>query len=79
MECGDVCLEFLKQKQKQEKVVEVFVISADGQTISIYQPNNGRGEPVSDTPVPLPTVPTKSFTFDTLPEKYWKKYQYASR
>ncbi|XP_060073337.1 serine/threonine-protein kinase PLK4-like isoform X2 [Ylistrum balloti] len=79
LECGDVCLEFLKQKQKTEKVVEVFLISVDGETINIYQPNNGRGEPVGDVPVPLPPVPSKSFTFNTLPEKYWKKYQYASR
>ncbi|XP_069130395.1 serine/threonine-protein kinase PLK4-like isoform X3 [Argopecten irradians] len=79
LECGDVCLEFLKQKQKVEKVVEVFLISVDGQTVNIYQPNNGRGEPVGDVPVPLPPVPSKSYTFDTLPEKYWKKYQYAFR
>ncbi|OWF53904.1 serine/threonine-protein kinase PLK4-like isoform X2 [Mizuhopecten yessoensis] len=79
LECGDVCLEFLKQKQKVEKVVEVFLISVDGQTVNIYQPNNGRGEPVCDVPVTLPPVPSKSYTFDTLPEKYWKKYQYAAR
>lgn len=30
MENGEVCLEFVKQKHKEEKVVEVFVISSDG-------------------------------------------------
>jgi len=79
MESGDVCLEFVKQKHKEEKVVEVFVISNSGMQISIYQPNNGRGVTVEDQPVALPKVPLKSFSYAELPEKYWKKYQYASR
>lgn len=79
MENGEVCLEFVKQKQKVEKVMEVFVISPDGMSVKIYQPNHGKGEPISDHPLPLPESPTKQFTFDELPEKYWKKYQYAAR
>lgn len=79
MENGEVCLEFVKQKQKVEKVMEVFVISPDGTSVKIYQPNHGKGEPISDHPLSLPESPTKQFTFDELPEKYWKKYQYAAR
>ncbi|KAK3606347.1 hypothetical protein CHS0354_041983 [Potamilus streckersoni] len=76
---GEVCLEFLKQKHKEEKVVEVFMISSDGNQINIYQPNNGKGEPVKDRPITPPSVPVKSYSYEELPEKYWKKYQYAAR
>ncbi|CAG2248016.1 PLK4 [Mytilus edulis] len=79
LESGEVCMEFVKLKQKVEKVVEVMVISVDGQKINVYQPNRGKGEPVGEEPVALPTEPIKSFVFDLLPEKYWKKYQYAAR
>ena len=79
LEHGEVCLEFVKQKQKVEKVIEVFVISHDGLTIKIYQINGGKGETSGEHPIPLPAVPTKQFMFDQLPEKYWKKYQYAAR
>ncbi|KAL5011938.1 hypothetical protein ScPMuIL_010489 [Solemya velum] len=79
MEHGMVCLEFLKMKQKEERVVEVFLISADGKDIKVYQPNNGRGIPVADQPPTLPETPLKAFSYDDLPEKYWKKYQYAAR
>ncbi|XP_053399578.1 serine/threonine-protein kinase PLK4-like isoform X2 [Mercenaria mercenaria] len=79
MENGEVCLEFVKQKHREEKVVEVFVISQNGMQVSIYQPNNGKGVPAEDQPIALPKVPLKSFAFSELPEKYWKKYQYASR
>lgn len=79
MESGEVCMEFVKRKQSVEKVVEVMVISIDGQKINVYQPNRGKGEPVGEEPVLLPSEPIKSFVFDLLPEKYWKKYQYAAR
>ncbi|XP_056010462.1 serine/threonine-protein kinase PLK4-like isoform X2 [Ostrea edulis] len=79
MDNGEVCLEFVKQKHKVDKVMEVFVISSNGMGIKIYQPNSGKGEPVSDHPVSLPASPSKEFSFDELPEKYWKKYQYAAR
>lgn len=79
LESGEICMEFVKMKQKVEKVVEVMVISVDGQKINVYQPNRGKGEVVGEEPVPLPAEPVKSFVFDLLPEKYWKKYQYAAR
>ncbi|XP_061163972.1 serine/threonine-protein kinase PLK4-like [Saccostrea echinata] len=79
MENGEVCLEFVKQKQKVDKVMEVFVISPDGLNVKVYQPNSGKGEPVSDHPVSLPETPSKQFSFEELPEKYFKKYQYAAR
>lgn len=34
LENGEVCLEFVKQKHKEEKVVEVFNISSDGQQVN---------------------------------------------
>ncbi|KAK3099608.1 hypothetical protein FSP39_006997 [Pinctada imbricata] len=79
LESGEVCLEFVKQKQKVEKVIEVFVISVDGMSIKIYPINGGKGENSGDHPVALPNSPSRQFTFDQLPEKYWKKYQYAAR
>jgi polo-like kinase 4 len=79
MDNEEVHLEFVKQKQKVDKVMEVFVISPDGMSIKIYLPNSGKGEPVSDHAVSLPETPSKQFSFDELPEKFWKKYQYAAR
>jgi polo-like kinase 4 len=35
LESGEVCMEFVKLKQKVEKVVEVMVISVDGQKINV--------------------------------------------
>ena len=34
LESGEVCLEFVKQKHKEERVVEVFVISNDGMQVN---------------------------------------------
>ncbi|ESP02150.1 hypothetical protein LOTGIDRAFT_111267 [Lottia gigantea] len=79
LESNEVCLEFLKQKGKEEKVVEIFLISPDGQNISMWQPNNGHGTRISDQSNPPTDLPSKKFTYTTLPEKYWKKYQYAAR
>ena len=36
MDNGEVCLEFVKTKHKEEKVVEVFIISADGMQVGLY-------------------------------------------
>lgn len=74
-----VSLEFLKIRQKQERVVDVFVVSADGQDINVFQPNHDQGVPVGNQPLSLTVPHTNSFTYNTLPEKYWKKYQYAAR
>ena len=37
---GEVCLEFVKQKHKEEKVVEVFVISQEGTRVRINHSNH---------------------------------------
>ncbi|KAL5012114.1 hypothetical protein ScPMuIL_010665 [Solemya velum] len=79
MESGMVCLEFLKVRQKEERVVDVFVVSANGQEIKMFQPNNSKGVHVSSQPLSLPRTHLKSFSYDDLPQKYWKKYQYAAR
>ncbi|XP_050415388.1 serine/threonine-protein kinase PLK4 isoform X2 [Patella vulgata] len=81
LESNEVCLEFFKLKGKEERVVEVFLISSDGQQISIWQPYSGHSIDMSnqfDTDVLL-DPPVKTFTYKLLPEKYWKKYQYAAR
>lgn len=76
----EVVLEFLKQKSKEERVVDVFRISQDGLRIIMYQPNKGKGIRMRDNP---PDVPTDGadhiYSYENLPEKYWKKYMYAHR
>lgn len=79
LETGGVCLEFIKNKGKEQRVVEVFSISSDGQQITVFHPGEGgRGVAVGDSP-PLPPASSKNFTFKSLPDKYFKKYQYAAR
>lgn len=79
MENGEVCLEFVKQKQKVEKVMEVFVIFFDGMSVKIYQLNYGKGEFISDYFFLFFELFIKQFIFDEFLEKYWKKYQYVVR
>ncbi|XP_071087123.1 serine/threonine-protein kinase PLK4-like isoform X1 [Haliotis cracherodii] len=79
LETGEVCLEFLKNKNKVEKVVEVFSISADGSQVSVYQPNEGHGVVVTDRPPSPDDEMLKTFAYGSMPEKYYKKYQYATR
>ncbi|XP_055958835.1 serine/threonine-protein kinase PLK4-like [Patella vulgata] len=62
LENGDVCLEFLKYKDNIERVAEIFIVSADGQNITIKHPDR--------------KTETKK-TYKDLPEKQWKKYHYA--
>ncbi|XP_055990497.1 serine/threonine-protein kinase PLK4 [Sorex fumeus] len=78
LDSEEVCVELLKEAAGQEHVREVLQISSDGARITIYYPNDGRGLPLTDRP-PSPPASTSSFHFDSLPEKYWRKYQYASR
>ncbi|XP_006153205.1 serine/threonine-protein kinase PLK4 [Tupaia chinensis] len=78
LDSEEVCVELLKEYTSQEYVKEVLQISTDGNTITIYYPNDGRGFPLTDRP-PSPTNSISRYTFDNLPEKYWRKYQYASR
>ncbi|CAL8286774.1 unnamed protein product [Lota lota] len=78
LETGDVCLELLKGQGSQERVKEVLRISCDGSMVTIYQPNDGKGFPVLDRP-PAPPEDILICSYEDLPEKYWKKYQYASK
>ncbi|XP_064608890.1 serine/threonine-protein kinase PLK4-like [Liolophura sinensis] len=78
MENGEICLEFLRVKDKEERVIEVFHISSDGLQVAVFQPGSSRGVVVGDKPIPV-SPNCKRFTFDNLPQKYWKKYQYAAR
>ncbi|XP_045408254.1 serine/threonine-protein kinase PLK4 isoform X2 [Lemur catta] len=78
LDSEEVCVELLKEYTSQEYVKEVLQISSDGNMITIYYPNDGRGFPLADRP-PSPTDNISRYSFDNLPEKYWRKYQYASR
>ncbi|XP_003927762.2 serine/threonine-protein kinase PLK4 isoform X2 [Saimiri boliviensis] len=78
LDSEEVCVELLKEYASQEYVKEVLQISSDGNTITIYYPNDGRDFPLADRPPSL-TDNISRYSFDNLPEKYWRKYQYASR
>ncbi|KAF6096214.1 polo like kinase 4 [Phyllostomus discolor] len=78
LDSEEVCVELLKEHSSQEYVKEVLHISSDGSMITIYYPYDGRGFPLADRP-PSPTDNISRYSFDNLPEKYWRKYQYASR
>ncbi|XP_076446054.1 serine/threonine-protein kinase PLK4-like isoform X2 [Babylonia areolata] len=79
LESGEVCMEFVKNKGREERVVEVFSISSDGQQIIVFHPGDGgRGVAIGEAP-PSPPSSCKTFTFRTLPDKYFKKYQYAAK
>ena len=43
LDTGDVCLEFVKNRSKEERVAEIFLISPDGQQVTVYQPNGCLG------------------------------------
>ncbi|CAJ1073687.1 serine/threonine-protein kinase PLK4 [Xyrichtys novacula] len=76
LDTGEVCMELLKCQSGQERVKEVLRISCDGSMVTIYQPNGGKGFPVLDCP-PAPPEDILICSYEDLPEKYWKKYQYA--
>nr|XP_046269198.1 serine/threonine-protein kinase PLK4 [Scatophagus argus] len=78
LDSGEVCMELLKCHSGQERVKEVLRISCDGSMVTIYQPNGGKGFPVLDCP-PAPPEDILICSYEDLPEKYWKKYQYASK
>ncbi|XP_013418582.1 serine/threonine-protein kinase PLK4 [Lingula anatina] len=78
LEDGEVCLEFFKSKDNQDRVVEVCKISADGRKIIVYQPKIPH-QPVQDRPPTPPGDTACIYTYHDLPSKYWKKYQYAAR
>ncbi|CAG7709739.1 unnamed protein product [Allacma fusca] len=80
LENGEVCLEFLKNRDGTEKVYDVLRISPDGMRIILYQPNRGKGQLVGSEPPILPEQGADAiYNYDNLPEKHWKKYCYASR
>ena len=80
---GWVCLEFTKPHGGDggERVVEIFRVSPDGGQIEVYQPEGGRGSALRECPPspPSPHTVVKQFSYDDLPRKYWKKYEYAAR
>ncbi|XP_043825401.1 serine/threonine-protein kinase PLK4 isoform X2 [Dromiciops gliroides] len=78
LDTEEVCVELLKEVASQEYVKEVLQVSSDGNSITIYYPNDGKGFPLADRPLP-PSEDMARYSFDSLPEKYWRKYQYASR
>ncbi|XP_055481876.1 serine/threonine-protein kinase PLK4 [Psammomys obesus] len=78
LDSEEVCVELLKECASEGLVKEVLQISSDGTMITVYYPNDGRGFLLADRP-PLPNDNISRYSFDNLPEKYWRKYQYASR
>ncbi|KAK2718347.1 hypothetical protein QYM36_005603 [Artemia franciscana] len=80
LENGEVCLEFIKSKKGLERIVDVCRISDDGLRVAIYQPNGSRGIPVSETPPLLPSGGADFIhSYENLPQRFWKKYEYANR
>lgn len=61
-ENGSVSLEFLKIKNGEERVAEIFTVSGDGHELRIRHPSRQ-----SETET----------TYEELGEKHWKKYHYA--
>ncbi|XP_069487205.1 serine/threonine-protein kinase PLK4 isoform X2 [Ambystoma mexicanum] len=78
LDTGEVCMEFLKDHSSQERVKEVLRIACDGSLITVYHPNEGKGFLLEEKP-PSPPKDSCVYSFNNLPEKYWKKYQYASK
>ncbi|EAT38772.1 AAEL009360-PA [Aedes aegypti] len=79
---GEVVLEFIKFKTryKENRVVDVCRISSDGLRFVLYHPDGGKGVPIEEEPPDLPPGGADSiFSYENLPEKHWKKYQYAAR
>uniref|UniRef100_A0A670IJV0 Serine/threonine-protein kinase PLK4 n=1 Tax=Podarcis muralis TaxID=64176 RepID=A0A670IJV0_PODMU len=78
LDAGEVYMEFLKEYNSQEFVKEVLRISCDGSAVTVYHPNEGKGIPLNNRPPP-PPEDSNIYSFGNLPEKYWKKYQYAAK
>uniref|UniRef100_A0A8C1VUB9 Serine/threonine-protein kinase PLK4 n=1 Tax=Cyprinus carpio TaxID=7962 RepID=A0A8C1VUB9_CYPCA len=66
-----VRLKPIRQKTKNAVVSEAI-------NVTVYQPNEGKGFPVLDHP-PSPPEDILICSYEDLPEKYWKKYQYATK
>ncbi|XP_027710404.1 serine/threonine-protein kinase PLK4 isoform X2 [Vombatus ursinus] len=78
LDTEEVCVELLKEVASHDYVKEILQVSSDGNSITIYYPNDGKGFPLDNRPFPPPKDVSR-YSFDSLPEKYWRKYQYASR
>uniref|UniRef100_A0A182QEU8 Serine/threonine-protein kinase PLK4 n=1 Tax=Anopheles farauti TaxID=69004 RepID=A0A182QEU8_9DIPT len=81
-EGGEVVLEFLKPRgrQQEDRVVEVCRISGDGIRFMLYQPEGSRGVPIKNVPPDLPSRGVDHiFNYEDIPEKHRKKYIYAAR
>ena len=78
LEDETVCLEFIKSKGKDFYVTEVFRVSSDGNKVTTYQANGRDGVPLLDRPGEVPKSAV-SYAFSGLPQKLWKKYQYADK
>lgn len=76
---GEVCIEFVKRRSGEERVVDVCRISSDGLRVALYN-TGGRGVPITDSPPPLPPGGADLiFSYESLPRPHWKKYMYAAR
>jgi len=78
LEDESICLEFLQTRDNHEYVIEVMHISPDGIKVTIFHPNGKIGVLLMETPQSVPSSAI-CYTFALLPEKYWKKYQYADK
>uniref|UniRef100_F7FQQ3 Serine/threonine-protein kinase PLK4 n=1 Tax=Ornithorhynchus anatinus TaxID=9258 RepID=F7FQQ3_ORNAN len=80
LDTEEVCVELLKEQVSREHVKEVLRVSSDGRKITVYQPNAGRGSVLGPRPPPPPAPgDLAQYSFDGLPERYWRKYEYAAR
>eukprot|EP00794_Sanderia_malayensis_P006890 gene6890-7668_t len=79
LEDETVCLEFIKARGSDDvRVMEVFKVTSDGIKITTYQPNGKQGTPLAPTAGVTPSSAV-SYAFSGLPQRLWKKYQYADR
>lgn len=79
---GEIVLEFYKYRTKygEERVDDVYRISADGLRIIIYKPNKRKGVRIQDQPPELPPDGADHiYSYENLPQEHWKKYLYAHR
>ncbi|KAJ8668601.1 hypothetical protein QAD02_010264 [Eretmocerus hayati] len=75
---GEVCVEFIKKKNDKERISEVFRISNDGLRVILYKPTEAL-QP-GNQPPDLPARGADSiYSYESLPIKHHKKYQYAAR
>lgn len=61
-------------------VMEVMIISSDGENVSVCYPGDNKGIPLASSPVSVPNdALLKNYHYTQLPPKYAKRYAYASR